>query len=152
VPIQCRLNSPALGPDADGAHRGTSSSRRDRRPSFPRADLGPGTYHPGSNRGPDYRFPNHSRPVPNRAAESLNSLQDGPPVPQALTEAPTASTLAPSRRFALGGRPLSTYSVEKLGFPQRALFRLPRIESDNCGQVFAETILEDSRKTTAVGM
>ncbi len=46
---------------------------------------------------------------------------------------------------------LLAYSVEKLGFPQRALFRLPRIESDNCGQVFAEAILEDSRKTIAVG-
>ena len=54
--------------------------------------------------------------------------------------------------FAPGDSLKSTYSVEKLGFPQRALFRLPRIESDNCGQVFAEAILEDSRKTTAVGM
>jgi hypothetical protein len=47
--------------------------------------------------------------------------------------------------------PLLAYSVEKPGFPQRALFRLPRIESDKFGQVVAEAILEDSRKTIAVG-
>jgi hypothetical protein len=45
----------------------------------------------------------------------------------------------------------SAYSVEKLGLPLRALFRLPRIESDNCGQIFSETILEDSHKPIAVG-
>ncbi|MGB7738346.1 MAG: hypothetical protein WBM03_04475, partial [Steroidobacteraceae bacterium] len=50
----------------------------------------------------------------------------------------------------LGERRETTYSVEKLGFPQRALFRLPRIESDNCSQVFAEAILEDSRRAIAV--
>jgi hypothetical protein len=46
---------------------------------------------------------------------------------------------------------LPTYSVEKLGFPLRALFRLPGIETDNCGQVFAEANREDFRKAIAVG-
>jgi hypothetical protein len=52
---------------------------------------------------------------------------------------------------AAGQREEPTYPVEKLGFPLRALFGLPGIETDNCGQVFAEANREDFRKAIAVG-
>jgi hypothetical protein len=45
----------------------------------------------------------------------------------------------------------SAYSVEKLGFPLRALFRIPGIEIDHCGQAFAEANREDLREAIAVG-
>jgi hypothetical protein len=40
-------------------------------------------------------------------------------------------------------RLLLAYSVEKLGFPLRALFHLQSIESDNSRQVFVEPSRDD---------
>jgi len=56
-----------------------------------------------------------------------------------------------ARKADILERGKSAYSVEKLGFPLRALFRIPGIDTDNCGQVFAEANREDLREAIAVG-